>query len=188
MDKDLFFVQTMLSDQLVSSGFPLVYKGPLDHASMKFFTSMAKEEIANNCEDKGVQRKIFHVMVEMIQNITKHSANSDDKGVGGNGIFVVGGNEDYFYVITGNMIKNDKVRGLEETILSLNNMSKEELQTLYKSQIRGGELSKKGGAGLGLIDIVRKTDHGFGFQFLRIDTENQFFILKATIAKKTEEN
>lgn len=188
MDKDLFFVQTMLSDQMISTGFPLVYKGPLDHESMKFFTSMAKEEIAKNCPDKSVQRRIFHVMVEMIQNITKHSATSNEKGLQGNGIFVVGGNDEYFYVITGNVIESEKVKILEDTIEQLNKLSREELQTLYKNQIRGGELSKKGGAGLGLIDILRKTENKFGYQFLRLDTENQFFILKATILNKAVED
>ena len=188
MDKELFFVQTMLSDQMVSTGFPLVYKGPLDHESMKFFTSMAKEEIAESCPDKSIQRRIFHVMVEMIQNITKHSATSTTKGHQGNGLFVVGGNDDYFYVITGNVINSGKVRDLEDSIESLNKMTKEELSQLYKVQIRGGELSDKGGAGLGLIDIIRKSENKFGFQFIRIDSETQFFILKATINNKPEDN
>lgn len=188
MDKELFFVQTMLSDQMVTAGFPLVYKGPLDHESMKFFTSMAKEEIAESCPDKSTQRRIFHVMVEMIQNITKHSATSTTRGQQGNGLFVVGGNEKYFYVITGNVIDSDKVRDLEDAIESLNKMNKEELSKLYKTQIRGGELSVKGGAGLGLIDIIRKSENEFGYQFIRIDRDSQFFILKATINNKPDDS
>ncbi len=180
MDKDLLFVQTILSDEMISQGFPLVYKGPLTHQTMKFFTRMAEEKISRRCSDNSVTRKVFHVMVEMLQNITRHSADTDDQG-SGNGIFVIGERKNYYYVITGNTVRSAEVRNLEESIELLNESSREELNTLHKEQIVAGKLSMKGGAGLGLIDIIRKTGEKYAYQFIRLDTEYHFFVLKATI-------
>ena len=82
MDKDLLFIQTILSDEMISQGFPLVYKGALSHETMKFFTKMAEEKISNHCKNASIKRKVFHVMVEMLQNVTRHSADIDEEGSG----------------------------------------------------------------------------------------------------------
>jgi hypothetical protein len=180
MDKDLLFIQTILSDEMISQGFPLVYKGPLDHETMKFFARMAEEKITKRCNDASVKRKVFHVMVEMIQNITRHSANSDESG-SGNGIFVIGERKEYYYIITGNVVRSSIVRDLEDTIERLNELDKSALNDLHKYQMQTGELSEKGGAGLGLIDIIRKTGEKYNYQFLRLDQNYHFFVLKATV-------
>ncbi|MGD2034443.1 MAG: SiaB family protein kinase [Bacteroidales bacterium] len=181
MDKDLIFIQTILSDEMISHGFPLVYKGPLNHQTMKFFTRMAEEKISGNCPDSSIKRRIFHVMVEMLQNITRHSADYDEHG-SGNGIFVIGERSDYYYIITANVVRSSKVRKLEDSIEALNKMDKNTLDQLHKERMRTGQLSTKGGAGLGLIDILRKTGRKYNYQFLRLDENYHFFVLKSTIS------
>lgn len=181
MDKDLIFIQTILSDEMISQGFPLVYKGPLNHKTMKFFTSMAEEKISRRCSDASVKRKVFHVMVEMLQNITRHSADYDEEG-SGNGIFVIGERKNYYYIITANVVRSSDVRELENSIETLNALGKDELDSMHKKQIKSGELSVKGGAGLGLIDIIRKTGEKYAYQFLRLDENYHFFVLKTTIS------
>ena len=180
MDKDLLFIQTILSDEMISQGFPLVYKGVLNHQTMKFFTKMAEEKISLRCDDPIIKRKVFHVMVEMLQNVTRHSAYLNEEGTG-NGIFVIGERKDYYYVITGNIVKSGIVRELEDVIETLNMLDKNALNELHKQQMKSGELSVKGGAGLGLIDIIRKTGEKFAYQFLRLDENYHFFVLKATV-------
>jgi hypothetical protein len=180
MDKDLIFIQTILTDDMVAQGFPLVYKGPLNHQTMRFFTTMAEEKISIRCNDASVKRKVFHTMVEMLQNVTRHSADFDEKG-SGNGIFVIGERKDYYYIITGNMVKSAHVRDLEDSIEMLNNMDKASLDNLHKEQLQSGELSVKGGAGLGLIDIIRKTGEKYVYQFHRLNENSHFFILKSTV-------
>jgi hypothetical protein len=180
MDKDLIFLQTILTDEMVAQGFPLVYKGPLNHQTMKFFTTMAEEKISLRCNDVSVRRKVFHVMVEMLQNITRHSADYDEKG-SGNGIFVIGERRNYYYIITGNMVKSTNVRELEDSIEMLNSLDKAALDNLHKEQMQSGEISDKGGAGLGLIDIIRRTGEKYAYQFQRLDENSHFFILKSTV-------
>lgn len=179
------FLQTILSSEMISHGFPLVYKGPLNHETMKFFTKMAEEKIAITCNDASVQRKVFHVMVEMLQNIIRHSAGPDNTG-SGNGIFVIGEGADFFYVITGNIILSKHVRELEEEIEMLNTLDRKDLNALHKKQIQTGSLSLKGGAGLGLIDIIRKTGEKYAYQFIRLDENHHFFVLKSTVSKNSQ--
>ena len=185
MSANINFIKTVLSlhDEMVSNGFSLVYEGVFSHDIMKMFTSMAENNMDKQNEDKSVRRKVFHVMVECLQNMTKHSDDYDFNDRIGNGLFIVGKKEGFWNIITANKIHKDKIDDLRSSIETINSLNQEELKNLYKKQIKEGSLSEKGGAGLGLIDIARKTGRKLDYQFLPLDDkENYFFLLKVKIA------
>ena len=49
----------------------LVYEGEITHQLTKAFTSLAELDMAKSDEDGAVQKKVFHVMVECLQNISR---------------------------------------------------------------------------------------------------------------------
>jgi hypothetical protein len=170
-------------DEMLDNGFSLVYLGEFSHEITKMFTSMAESDMEKQSEEKSVQRKVYHVMVETLQNMNKHS----DEIRGGNigsGLFIIGKKDETYYIITSNKVATRHREALENSIISVNKASKEELKEMYKKQIREGNISSKGGAGLGLIDIARKTGEILNYQFLQIDSENYYFILKVEINAK----
>lgn len=189
MSADINFIKSVLSlhDEMASNGFSLVYEGEFSHEVMKMFTSMAERDMDKTNEERSVKRKVFHVMVECLQNMTKHSDEYDEDDMVGNGLFIVGKKDGFWNVITANKIVNDKIEDLKKSIDFINSLSKDELNALYKKQIREGSLSEKGGAGLGLIDIARKTGRKLDYQFLPLeDSKNFFFLLKVRISSKPD--
>ena len=163
----------------------LVYEGEITHQITKAFTSLTESNMAKEEESNTVQKKVFHVMVECLQNISKHadSFGSDDFLFAGRGIFMVSKGDVEYHVTTGNVIENSKIEELTRILDHINILDKEGLKQLYKTQMREGRLSEKGGAGLGFIDIARKTGRRLEFHFLSIDEENSFFILTSTISR-----
>jgi len=81
------------------------------------------------------------------------------------------------------VIENSKIDDLTKILDHINTLDKEGLKELYKTQMREGRLSEKGGAGLGFIDIARKTGRKLHYHFLPIDDETHFFILTSTISR-----
>ena len=63
-------------------------------------------------------------------------------------------------------------------------MSKEELKEFYKKTLNNGQMSKKGGGGLGMIDIARKTGEKLDYNFLEIDNKVSFFTLNIKISNQ----
>ncbi len=190
MSADINLIKSVLSlhDEMASNGFSLVYEGEFSHEVMKMFTSMAERDMDKSNEDKSVKRKVFHVMVECLQNMTKHSDDVDTNDGVGNGLFIVGKKDGYWSVITANKILKEKIEGLKAAIDNINGLNKDDLNALYKKQIREGSLSEKGGAGLGLIDIARKTGRQLDYQFLPLeDKNNYFFLLKVRIDSKNDD-
>ena len=182
--ESLDFIKSVLSlhDEMNRNGFSLVYEGEFNHDIMKMFTSMAEKDMDKLNEERSVKKKVFHVMVECLQNMTKHSDEYSDNYRVGSGLFIVGKKDENYYVITANKIQKARIDYLRNIIDDINSKTKEELKELYKKQIKEGSLSDKGGAGLGLIDIARKTNQKLDYQFLPLDDVNFFFLLKVKIA------
>ncbi len=173
--------------EMMVNGISLVYLGEFNQDITKMFTSMAEEEMERQNAEARTRRKMYHVMVEILQNMSKHSDGISSDSQAGKGLFVIGRKEDSYFVLTSNKILNSKTEQLQGMIKKINLSTKEELKEMYKKQIKEGTLSDKSGAGLGLIDIARKTGQKYQYQFLPIDEKYCFFILRVKVKATTPE-
>ncbi len=162
----------------------LVFEGQITHQVMKALTGLMEEQL-DDVEDDMTLRRVYHVMVESLQNINRHAEVYEEKGhpYPGMGLVLVAKNSKRFQVTTGNIIENLHAEEISMFLGKLNNMDSESLDDLYKKQMREGILSPKGGAGLGFIDIRRKTGHPLDYSFVKIDEATSFFIFTSIIAR-----
>lgn len=174
------FYKTMKAHEIT-----LVYEGEITHQITKAFTSLTESNMMKELESNAVQKKVFHVMVECLQNISKHADEfaANDFVYSGRGIFLVSKGEGDYSVTTGNVIDNSKTEELKSLLDTINSLDKEGLNQLYKTQIKEGRLSEKGGAGLGFIDIARKTNKKLIYHFLPVTETTSFFLLTSTISR-----
>jgi len=170
---------------MVENGFTLVYDGIITHQITKAFTAMAENNMIKEAEDMRVKKRVFHVMVECLQNLTKHSEEIQNSTQINNatGVFIVGKQEEAYYIITGNHIPKNKIPALRQLIEEINTLDKDGLKEMFKRVMKEGALSEKGGAGLGLIDIARKTGGKLEYHFEKIDEEVFFFVLKTKVER-----
>ncbi len=162
----------------------LVYEGEVTQEITKTFTSLTEKSLAKSAESNQVQRKVFNVMVECLQNISKHADSLSEEGdEERRGIVMVSKGVDSYSIITGNVIKTEKVEELQKSLQLVNSLDKDGLSDLYKRQIKEGRISDKGGAGLGLIDIAKKTGSKLSYQFKTLNDNRSFFILTSTIKR-----
>ncbi|OFX46397.1 MAG: hypothetical protein A2046_13815 [Bacteroidetes bacterium GWA2_30_7] len=170
-------------DEMTNNGFSLVYFGEFSHDITMMFTSMAENDMDKRSEEKVIKKKVFHVLVEILQNLNRHSDEMNDAKIG-NGLFIIGMKDDIYYIISSNKVNAKHKDSLETALKQVNAASRPELKEMYKKQIKDGKLSDKGGAGLGLIDIARKSGEQLNYQFLQIDENYYFFILEVEINTK----
>lgn len=163
----------------------LIYEGEVTHQITKAFTALTEENMAKDAEPNGLQMKVFHIIVESLQNISKHALtlqeqNIDFKGIG---TFLIAKSETSYFIIAGNLIHNNDKDEIIELINNINILDKDGLKKLHKQQMREGRLSEKGGAGLGLIDIARKSGQPLSYTFKEISKNTSFFILNTQIPR-----
>ena len=171
--------------QLLANEIILAFEGNISHQVMKAVTSVVEDRLDDEDEGEAVQRKVYHIMVECLQNINRHAEafNNDNTDYPGRGALLVTKQDDDYTVTTVNLIKKPLVSDLNKFLDRINPLGEQELNDLYKTQLSEGKISSKGGAGLGFIDIRRKTGNNLKYQFVDHDEENSFFIFKVIISR-----
>ncbi len=160
----------------------LVYSSEFDQEIIKSMLKYTEDKLESSVIDSVVKRKIFNVMVEMLQNITKHQYVKDNNRM--TPIFMLIEKENEFQLVTGNPILTSVIESLTDRINKINGMDPAQLKAYYKEARLASRISDVGGAGLGFIDIARKTENKIEFGYYEIDSEHhQFFILKTIINK-----
>lgn len=178
---------TKFHHAMTEQNIMLVYEGEVTQTITKAFTSMTEKGFEESGTDSAkTQKRVYHVMVECLQNICKHAdeESSGEPDSSGRGLFMVSNNSEKYTVTTGNVVANDKVDIIKGLIERFNGLSPEEIKTEYKRMIKESRLSEKAGAGLGFIDIVKKTGNKIEYHFEKINDKTSFFIQKSEITRE----
>ena len=145
-----------------------------------------ESKMENMQEEPKIRKKVYNVLVECLQNLYHHldevSELESDKIR--SAIFTIGKDKNMYSIITGNYIFNENILGLKNRLDEVNSLSKEELKEYYKRVLNNGEMSLKGGGGLGMIDIARKTGEKLEYNFLEIDNKVSFFTLNIKVSNQ----
>ncbi len=180
------FVQgiEIIYDNIIANGINLMYIGKFSHNIIKMFIAMAEDDMKKGAVDVSISRRVYHTMVEILQNMNRHSDEIADASAVGRGLFMIGKKKDNYFIITSNKIKNSSIKSLKDSIELINSSTLEQLNDLYTNQLRFGRITEKGGAGLGLLDIARKTNKALQFNFIPINKIYSYFLLKVVIDRR----
>lgn len=172
------FYKIMSENQIL-----LIYQGLFDQEMIKSVLSMTEKKLTQEKVEELIKKKLFNIMVEGLQNICKHQIRMND--VNENPMLIISQSDEFFFVITGNLISNSKIETVASKINQVNGLDKDELKELYKKARLNSTISDVGGAGLGFIDIARKSGNKIDFKFYTINSEVSFFIQSIKINKNS---
>lgn len=165
---------------MVENQLLLAYKDHINEETSDQLIGMVDSKMTGFDEEKKVKKKVFNVLVECLQNVSRHA--EPDKGQDHeSSILLIGKNENSFFIITGNMMASDKMDDLKNKLEQINGLNPEELRNKYKEMINNTDFSSKGGAGLGLLDIARKSANKFEYDFRKLSEKKTYFTLKVNI-------
>lgn len=180
---DIFdFYQKMERNNIMLS-----FKGGVTSELLTSILQIMESKLDNLEEQPKTKKKVFNVLVECLQNLYHHIDDAPTaEGVanlGNSAIFMISRQEDHYAILTGNFILSENVKLLRERIDIVNAMDKEELKDYYKAVLNNGEMSNKGGGGLGIIDIARKSGQKLEYSFQAVDDTTSFFSLNVKVSQ-----
>jgi len=162
----------------------LSFKGDITSELLTSILQIMESKMENLHEEPKMKKKVYNVLVECLQNLYHHM--DDTVGITGerrSAIFMIARNNEGYQIVTGNYIANENVTGMKNRLDEVNALTKDELKDYYKQILNNGEMSLKGGGGLGMVDIARKTGQKLGYHFERIDDRVSFFNLEIKISQ-----
>lgn len=163
----------------------MAYKGNITTEWINSVLESIESKLEGANEDSKVKKKLYNVLVEGLQNLFHHVdelpneiSNAFEPKFG---VMVIKKTEDGYRVSLGNFITSNKVNYLKDKIDKINSLTPEELKDMYKFILNHQKLSAKGGGGLGLVDIARKTGNKLEYNFYDYKNDYSFFNLEVKI-------
>jgi hypothetical protein len=147
----------------------MLYKGDFGKDSIMPIIQIIEERMKAD-EDAG-HKAFFLILVELLQNVSRHSIDTVQR----DGIFSISASDDGYTIAVGNVVDASAKEELATRIDELNAMDIDQLKQLYKQTLRDGSFSDKGGAGLGLIEIARKSRDKLAYSFDELAGGKFFF-------------
>ncbi|WP_421872647.1 SiaB family protein kinase [Marinoscillum sp.] len=164
------------SDQIL-----FLHKGTITKELIELVVEALEQSVTNLEGDRKVRRKITNVFIEVFQNIGYHGVK--DPEFSSSDMVIVLSLDKYYKIGTRNLIKKDTQDKISDKIKQINGMTPEELREEYKVALSSNELSEKGTAGLGFIDIARKSGEKLYCEFEKANDQYSFFYFETRIAK-----
>ena len=177
---DEFHFVERIHEILNRENISIINNGPFNQESLLTLLNSLEGQMVGTAIYK---KKVFYVVVEMLQNIIKHGyipENYEKNLVPG--IFLLGFSNNYYRILTGNFIDNEQLVSLNKKIDKVNSLTKEEIDEYYNDSLFNFEGANSKKTGLGMIDIRLKSGHPIYYDILPINNNYSFLSLQSLIA------
>lgn len=179
-----WFFQKLLNDKLC-----LLYNGSFSDNMTYKFIELSEYNLNNNADLSKIKSRVSFLMAECFQNIVRHGENRDENDLRENlpGFFATKNIGSTYFITSGNLIDKNNILKLDGHLKHVNSLNKDELKELYRTVMETDGLSEKGGAGLGLIEMARKSGHRIEYAFEKYNNDLSIFYNQIRLEKDEED-
>lgn len=161
----------------------LFYQGDFADDITVRLIDISESHFKEGKEQMSIKKKVSFLMAECFQNVIRYGEEitADDYFQNKSGYFMTRNYYNKYYIASGNLVEKSKILLLKEKIENINRLSKEELKQLYMKVLGTDKFTAKGGAGLGLIEMARKSGRKLEVEFEMINELMAYFHLQMII-------
>jgi hypothetical protein len=159
-----------------------IYRGGVSVELSDKILSLAESNIENSTDSITTKKKVYFIVVESLQNITRHQNKPAQHDIDDASFFVIQRLEKDYYITSGNIVENSNIKLLESNLDKINSLDKDALKAYYQDVLANGELSDKGGAGLGFVEMARKSGNKLAYSFKKINDNYSNFYFQTTVS------
>ena len=167
-----------IRDKMMKEHLMFVYRGVVTHENSIPLLMLLEKEMENSEFGFVGRKRLFMFVLESLQNVTRHSDHDQHADMS---LVVYSKTDTGYTVTTGNVLPTASIYDLKSKLVEINSLKADEIRNVYRQTLIGSELSEKGGAGLGLIEMAKKTGNKLDFDFVQLDDVFSYFILSKTV-------
>lgn len=172
-----------LRDEFNRNHIMLCFNGPMSHGLIEEIGNALRGYLEADRAQPSAAMDVFGVYIELTQNIRHYSGLRGYEGLEAVATVVVArGSEGHYVVHAGNVVERSDGEALLARIEGLSGMDKAELKAAYKTQLRQPrDEDAVSGAGLGLIDVARKSSEPLSARLAPMDNDRAYLSVRAVI-------
>lgn len=167
-----------IRDKMMKEHLMFVYRGVITNENSVPLLMLLEKEMENSEFGFVGRKRLFMFVLESLQNVSRHSDNNKYADMS---LVVYSKNGSGYTVTTGNVLPSNRINDLRSKLEEINSLQTGEIRNVYRQMLSASEFSDKGGAGLGLIEMAKKTGNKLDYDFVPIDDEFSYFILSKTV-------
>ncbi len=167
-----------IRDKMMNENHMFVYRGVVTNENSIPLLMLLENEMENTEFGFVWKKRLFMFVLESLQNVSRHTDQIQHSDMS---LVVYSKTGDGYTVATGNVLPVTSIKDLKGKLDELNQLQPEEIKMAYRKILSNGELSSKGGAGLGLIEMAKTTGNKLDYDFVAIDDNYAYFILSKTV-------
>jgi len=137
--------------------------------------SSVEEVMISGGEIKKTVKRTFSILIEGLQNVYRHGA-LDEEG-NQSSFVIIGRNTRELSIIFGNIIEESDRDRLSAYLDRINQLDAEQLKLMYLEVLSKDPMSKKGGAGLGFLTMIMKSEYKLNYHIGQLtNNKSTFFV------------
>lgn len=159
----------------------LYYCGDLNFGFANALASRLEVLLEEQISNRQARKRFFAVFIEAIQNIRIHGCADEEGKVYASVLVYV--KDDKIFADFMNIVSAAQAKLLSRRYAEVNALTAEALKEKYLSVLKDGDISEKGGAGLGIITIVMRSRNSSEFEVIPLTGTHRIFatVLKVSI-------
>ncbi len=140
----------------------MFYVGDLSEGLSNALSSRLEKLLEAEIDNRQAHKRFFYVFTEALQNVRIHGIADGKEKV--HGAVVIFEKNDKICATLMNLTPREVSKMLSEKYRETNSMSKIDLKAKYLHVLQTGEISDKGGGGLGIITMVMRSRNPIEFE------------------------
>ncbi len=166
-----------IRDKMMKERLMFVYRGVVTNENSVPLIMLLEKEMENSEFGFVGRKRLFMFVLESLQNVSRHQ----QKKHANMSLVVYSKTGNGYTVTTGNVLSTANISDLRVKLENINNLDTKEIRKVYRQMLNASEISNKGGAGLGLIEMAKKTGNKLDFDFVPLDDDYSYFVLSKTV-------
>jgi hypothetical protein len=161
----------------------LEYRGIVTFAKIDRMLDRLIEMPAFKQIRRNIQKKLYAIFVECIENIYKNTGNGQNYLDPKKKLPYIRLNKenDRFCISSGNIISNKSINNLKNRLEEINHLDHEGLKSAYAEILDKESISPEEGAGLGLITIALRSGNKIKYNFTSLDDQNSYYEMRIDV-------
>jgi hypothetical protein len=159
----------------------LIWSGHISTDVEKEVITFTETKLAEEDIELNLRRRIFSVLVEILENVAKYSPGREPEEKFGMPVALIRLEDDVYTLTTGNLILNENVEDLKGKLDIINKFDKVGLKELFRKSLSGQTISSNSTGNMGLIDMARKSGSKLVYQFEQINELYSYYVLTVKV-------
>jgi len=173
---------TRVRQIMAEEGIVFSFSGLISQSMTEFMIETASKQFQEEGYDKTMTKSIFLIAIEQLQNIMNYSKQKiikADNKYTSPGILVVGFDEEKkkYYVNSSNEIFEEDKAKISKKIDFINSLDTKEQRKYLREKLKSAEDTHDRGAGVGLIEMAKRSSEKIEYFFGKINDKIYFDIL-----------